>query len=1021
VNTASEPTISVGDDQRIKQLQSLTDDLRCWEVRRWHLVDGWTRDGAPLPPRAVWAAARQLYQLDCPAVAVPDNWPHDETYLEIGAFGYGCLRLTGDDGLVSVHPVNEYSRRFRLPWRCGGASATLAPIRDRQVGLATVGDRWAARIVQVEPDVDTVCRILRAVWEVAKANERIREELLQLAEAAVAMIRWPSGSADYVSRVSHLENHQRHWFEVSIRTHPEPLTSEQRASLHAAAEVLANGLRELKQAHGCEGSVKLIGYAHTDLEWLWPEPVSAPAVVGQFAGALGQLARLPEYTFGQAGSYLYSLLERHDPQIFADLVGAVAAGRWEPLTGMWVEPDANMLSGESLTRQLLHGQAYYQAKFGVRAEVCWLPDTFGFSGALPQLLAGSGISYFFTTRLAQTDVQPHHGALFRWEGIDGSRLLAFAATNPSGYQCAPSVRSIRMSWQAYPDSGVYRHTLQPLGYANGIGPTDDDLADARVIASLPGIPETRFTSVRDFFTDADRQTRHRALPVWRGELFMEAFRGIYTTQGRTKVLHRRAESSLGAAEVTDALRVLRTGAAPQDMTQTWCRLLSRQTHDIISGTCVGEIHAAAERDFTDIAATAVKVTDEALAALGDDLCAGEGGTALLLVNPTLSWRPVRAVLPDPHGAGQPVAGGRVLASAKLVPPLSALWGETWASPGVAVTGPALENDLVRVVVTDHGFLGSVYDKRLRAELLAAPANTIRAYLDRPFHWDAWGLAHNYEQFPLEPPTCVGVEVTESGPYRASVRVTWRFRDSRIEQDIRLWAGSARVDFATRIDWHERRVLLRTYFPTVVHSDYATYECAYGVVHRPTQASSTWDRVRFETPAHRFVDLSNETGGVTLLNDGRYGHHVRGGELSMSLLRSPVFPDPYADEGEHVFQYALYLHPGDWLSGGVLAEASDLNCPLPVVATSGAGSGVWRPITVEGVPLALGTLKGCEMSSGLVLRAYEPAGRRGRVTVTPPPGWAVSAELNLLEDIVGPPDFTFGPHQIRTWSIDRADR
>jgi alpha-mannosidase len=1004
------------DPSRIKQLRQLALDLRCWEVRRWAVVGGWTVNGIVLPPGAVWAKQRRLYRVECPSVAVPDDWSAGETYLEIGAFGYGSLRLTAADGRTSTWPVNEYSRRFGLPGSDCAVHATVAPIRDRRVGLATTGDRWMARLIQIEPDLDTFCRTIDAICGVATAGQSCREDLLRLAEAAVAAVEWPSASANFVSRVSHRENHPRHWFDVPADTHPEPLTGRQRGSLRAAAATLAHELWERKDADRTPGSVKLIGYAHTDLDWLWPEAVSLPAVIGQFAGTLAQLHRFPGYRAGQAGSYLYSLLEQHAPEVFADLVAAVAGGSWELLTGMWVEPDANMLSGESLCRQLLHGQAYFQSRFGRRSEVCWLPDTFGFSGALPQILAGAGIRYFFTTRLSKTEVRPHHDNLFEWEGIDGTRVLAFASASPGGYQCVPSVQSVTAAWQVYADDGVYPHALQPLGYANGIGPTDNDLADARVLATVPGLPATAFTTAQSYFADAERHTRHKALPVWRGELYMEAFRGTFTTQGRTKVSHRRAESALIVAEVVSALRTLRTGAPPEDLSGVWRRLLTRQTHDIVSGTCAGEVHQAAEGEFAAIATEAHAVAGRAMADIGADLAGAAPGPGLLFVNPTMSWRTVRAVLP----AGQPVAGGSVLASGIRVPPLGAVWGSAWESPGVAASGSAIENELVRVEIADDGSIRSVYDRRQGREMLAGPANVLRAYLDRPHYWDAWELADNYHRYPLEPLACTGVEVTESGPYRAAVRVGWRFRDSRVEQDIQLWAGSARIDVATRIDWHERRVLLRAYVPTAVTSDHATCECAYGVTRRPTAADSAWDRIRFEVPAHRFVDVSDSAGGMALLNDGRYGHHVDGGALSMSLLRSPVFPDPFADEGVHEFRYALYPHPGDWLSGGVLAEAADLNCPMPVVPAAAAGSGTWQPVRLSGLPLALGTFKAGERSTGLVLRAYEPAGGRGNVDLELPVGWAVRAELNLLEDVTGAPGFHFGPYQIRTWSIDRVE-
>ncbi len=999
------------DELRVHQLGAIVADLACWVVRRYAMVDGWTCDGAPIPPGEVWARQRKLYRLDCAEITVPDGWPVEDTYLEIGGYAYGRLRMTTPDGATRTHAVNEYSRRLPLSGPRFAVDATLAPIRDRQVGLATVGDRWSVRLALVEPGLDEFCRTLLAVRDLATADERYRAELLDLAAQAIGAIGWPTGSADYVGRISHRENHGRHWYHVPVKAYPKALSGSARVNLVTARALLDEGLRRLRSERPVNGSVRLLGYAHTDLDWMWPEPVSIPAVVGTVAGALGQLARMPGYRFGLAGSYLYSLVERHDPEVFGRLTAAVTDGRWELLTGMWVEPDATMLGGESLTRQLQEGQAYFQSRFGRRSEVCWLPDTFGFTGALPQLLAGAGIRYFFTTRLAAPAVTPAPSSLFHWEGIDGTRILAYSSQYPDGYQCVPSVESLRTAWRSYDADGVYPHALQPLGYANGIGPTDGDLADASILASMPGVPAAEFTSAAGYFADAERRVRHRSIPAWRGELYMDGFRGTYTTQGRTKVLHRRAETGLLTAEAVGALRVLRTGGPAEDLAEPWRRLLSKQTHDIVAGTCVGEIHRTAEREFADIAGFAGKATERALTAIADDL--PDDGTAepgLLFVNPTLVPRPVRAELAD----------GTVLSSSRTVPPLGAVWGRSFPLTPAMAVGRTLETGRVRLQLGADGTVTSLYDKVCDREMLAGPANRIRAYLDRPYHWDAWELSANYRDFELEPLVCTGMEVVESGPARAALRVAWTFRDSRIEQDVRVWADSARVDFVTRIDWRERRVLLRTYVPTTVTADHATFECAYGVVGRPTAADTAWDQARYETAAHRFVDLSDDRGGIALLNNGRYGHHVSGGELSLSLLRSPVFPDPYADEGEHEFRYALFPHSGDWLAGGVPAEAADLNAALPVIATTGKGDGQWRPFGFDGLPLALGTLKAGGKGIGLVLRTYEPAGARGEVQVTLPTGWAFGAELDLLEDPTGTPGFTFGPHQIRTWSLDRVD-
>ena len=399
--------------------------------------------------------------------------------------------------------------------------------------------------------------------------------------------------------------------------------------------------------------------------------------------------------------------------------------------------------------------------------------------------------------------------------------------------------------------------------------------------------------------------------------------------------------------------------------------------------------------------------------------AGEGGgEALLAVNPDLSPRSLRAVLPWAFPGAQPVAGGgAVVSSALAVAGLeAAVVREAPAAGGLSVSPERLENDLVRVALAADGTLASVWDKRAGREVLAGRGNQLWAYVDKPREWDAWDVDAGYadegaELHASEPP-----EVVERGPHRAAVRTVRSFRDSRIVQDVRLWAGSARIDFATRLDWHDRRLLVKARFPLAVRSARASFETAFGVVERPTHRNTSWDEARFEVAGHRFADLSEPGYGAALLNDGRYGHHALGSELGLSLLRSPTWPDPLADEGVQEVVYALYPHTGGWLEGGVLAEAEDLNRPLLVRRVTAAGEARLRPVVLDGLPLGLGALKSLEDGGGLVLRAYEPQGARGAARLTLPDDWALESAADLLERPTGEPALEFGPFQVRTWRL-----
>jgi alpha-mannosidase len=495
-----------------------------------------------------------------------------------------------------------------------------------------------------------------------------------------------------------------------------------------------------------------------------------------------------------------------------------------------------------------------------------------------------------------------------------------------------------------------------------------------------------------------------ALPVWSGELYLELHRGTLTTQGRTKRAHRRAERDLVAAEALGALEALAGGELPASLEPAWRVLLRNEFHDILPGSSIREVYEEAEAELAEVSRTAQAAIDAALDRLAARLD-GEGA-GVLVVNPDLTARPLRAVLPD--GSALTAPGTLAGLEARVVSP-----GDP--AGAVSASGHVLENDLVRVELAADGTLASVRDKRLDREVLDGRGNQLWAYVDKPRQWDAWDLEATYaddgEEIPAD-----SVLVVENGPHRAALRVERRFRDSRIVQDVRLWAGSARIDFATTLDWHDRRWLLKARFPLAVRSPRATFETAFGVVERPTHRNTSWDEARFEVAGHRFADLAEPGFGVALLNDGRYGHHALGSELGLSLLRSPVWPDPLADEGEQEVVYALLPHAGGWLDGGGLAEAEDLNRPLPARPVGrGAGASL-RPLRVDGLPVALGALKPLEDGGGLLLRVYEPQGARGRVRLELPDGWTADAQLDLLEREAGPPDLELRPFAVRTWRL-----
>ncbi|HEY3477396.1 MAG TPA: glycoside hydrolase family 38 C-terminal domain-containing protein, partial [Streptomyces sp.] len=555
-----------------------------------------------------------------------------------------------------------------------------------------------------------------------------------------------------------------------------------------------------------------------------------------------------------------------------------------------------------------------------------------------------------------------------------------------------------------------------------VGPTDEDIETTELLSRLPGIPDTAFGSASDYFTGLREKVDASEIPVHRGELYLEAHRGTYTAQGRTKSAGRDAEWSLVTAEALQAMHTL-VGGSAQPATDDWRTVLDCQAHDVITGVSIAEVHTDAETRLRDIARRA-KARQRATTRLLARAVAPRGATpGFAVANPTLSERPLRLRVPADWNIGQRVGPDtRVLTAPDPLPPLSVTWREPVADvPAPAAATPTgggvmLENSEVRLLVGRGGAIDRLHDKRTGRDVLTGPGNVLSAWLDRPHFWDAWELSAEYRGCPLEPLVCESVETVESGPHRAAVRIRLRFRDSTVVQDIRLWAGSARVDIRTEIDWHERRVALRAGFPVPTADADAIFECPYGVVHRPTSPEPADSDAQFEVPGQRFAAVEAADGWIALLNNGRYGHRVRNGELSLTLLRSPVFPDPSCDEGRQQVTYAVLPYRGGWLDGGVLAEAEDLNAPLTAERWRLDRPGTWQALGASGLPLGLGAFKAAEDGDGLVLRVYEPAGRPGAARVAPPDGWRIHEELDLLEDSAGAPAYDFRPHQIRSWRL-----
>jgi alpha-mannosidase len=986
-------------------------------------IGGWSFDGAPIVVGAPWPDRDGVHDFKSGGFEVPADWPLAEARLVLDAGGESLLTIAyasgrrlplGLDVNHTEFPLDETAGTLEIEAVARGPFWT--PVRHPHLARAEIA--W------IETGLDDLVRTISLAIDLAAeiapeagGGHELFWPLLDLAENAMARLAWPTATAAVVARQSRYAAGYERAMDGNPFA-PVPLPDEARASIAPTVAWMQGELRALKTKFPPQGAVAMMGHAHIDTAWLWPIEETRRKVRRTFATASDLLRRHPQFRHVQSFAEYYRGLEDDDPALLDAVKADVAAGRWEPVGGLWVEPDINMPSGESLVRQALYGQLYFQRTFSKRHSAAWLPDTFGFTPALPQILIGAGLTSLYTVKIGWSETNRFPHTRFWWQGIDGSRLLVHHMIHPEdNYNGQVTPRALLRVWRNNADKQAASETIYPIGFGDGGGgPTAEMIAAQAALADFPLVPATRFASVADYYAKAREEAEAAGIETWAGELYLEYHRGVLTSQARTKRLHRQAEQALVAAEFLSCAAHILGGPAPASLEPQWRTLMINQFHDILPGSSIPEVYARTEPELAGVVAAAGAVADAALDGLAEQL-GGEGEAALLVVNPDAGARPLRLVSPSPIPGGQVAEDGFVLAASGIVAPMSVAVVRPTSSNHVAVEARALENEHLRVEFGDDGTLTRVFDKQFSREALAGRGNQIWAWRDQPRVYDAWDIEGDYRRSGEEV-TAQSIEIAEAGGQRGALRIVRRFRDSTITQSVRLWPASKRIDFATRLDWRDRRTLLKAHFPLAIHADHATFECAFGVQHRPTHRNTSWDAAKFEVAAHRFVDLSEPGYGVALLNDGRYGHEALGSDLSISLVRAPTLPDRLADEGAHAFTYSLLPHAGSWWDAGVLAEAEDLNRPL-MFRSVRAEERSTPIVSVAGARVGLGALKPAEDGDGLILRLYEPAGARGPIEIDPPVGWSVAGETSLLEDPIAPPSDHIRPFEIRSWRLRKT--
>ncbi|RLU87622.1 alpha-mannosidase [Streptomyces griseocarneus] len=769
-----------------------------------------------------------------------------------------------------------------------------------------------------------------------------------------------------------------------------------------ARELLADALAA--PAHASAHRISAVGHAHIDSAWLWPLRETVRKVARTTSNMTALLEDEPDFVYAMSQAQQFAWIKEHRPEVYARVKKAVAEGRFVPVGGMWVESDTNMPGSEALARQFVHGKRFFLEEFGVETEEVWLPDTFGYSAALPQLVKLAGNKWFLTQKISwsQSNKFPHH--TFWWEGLDGTRVFTHFPpidtynAQLSGQEIAHAVRNFR-------EKGGATRSLAPTGWGDGGGGTTrEHLARAKRLADLEGAARVVFEKPSAFFEKAHAEYGHA--PVWVGELYLELHRATLTSQARTKQGNRRSEHLLREAELWAATAAVRTGFRyPYEaLDRLWKTVLLHQFHDILPGTSIAWVHREAAETYAAVAAELEEIIGGALTALAGDGPAG--GTVVFNT--------------APHARGGVEAHGAAVAEPAGGPAAVARPREGG--------GFVLDNGLLRVEIDERGLVVSVYDPAAGRESVApgTAANLLQLHQDFPNMWDAWDVDHFYRNTVTDLTDVESLEPTDDG---AAVRVVRAFGASRVEQVLSLPAGEKRLDVATEVDWHETEKFLKAAFPLDLHTDRVAAETQFGHLYRPTHTNTSWDAAKFEACAHRFVHLEEPGWGVAVVNDSTYGYDVTRAErdgggtvttVRLSLLRAPRFPDPRTDQGVHRFRYALV--PDASLRDAV-REGYRINLPERRVPGS---AGVPPLVSVSGDSVVVSAVKLADDGSGdVVVRLYESLGGRASSRLTAGFTMGAVSVCDLLERPLSAVDaqddgieLSFRPFEIKTLRLVR---
>lgn len=802
-----------------------------------------------------------------------------------------------------------------------------------------------------------------------------------------------------------------------------------------------------------------VGHTHIDVAWQWTVAQTREKVARSFSTVLKLMEEYPEYIFMSSQPQLYQFLMKDYPKIYAKVKEKVKEGIWEPEGAMWLEADCNVTSGESLVRQILHGKRFFKEEFNVDNEVLWLPDVFGYSAALPQILKKSGVNYFMTTKIAWNQFNKIPNDTFMWEGIDGTEVLTHFITTTGPGQDRDSIfttynghiqpDAIMGAWRRYQNKDINNDVLVSFGWGDGGGGATIKMLEngRRLAKGIPGAPTVKMGTALDYFKRLEKNVKeNRKLPKWVGELYLEYHRGTYTSMGRNKRDNRECENLYIAAEKINSLAMSEGKSYPYDnIRNSWENILLNQFHDIIPGSSIKEVYDVTAEEYKILLENGNKVLDDGLDYISSKIHLQD--RCVIVLN-TLGFERndiAKFAVPedlenvaviDEDGEEilcQRIEGNNAIFFAKRIPAngyksFKIIEATNLVKEEVSLSNTEAENKFVKIKFNEKGDITSFIDKENNREILKAGAvgNEIQAFEDKPMCFDNWDIDIYYKEKMWKIDDVQNIEVVEKGHVRSTLRIERKFLNSKVVQYVHIYNELPRIDFESNFDWKEHDIVVKAAFPVDVNAHEATYEIQYGNVTRSTHENTSWDVAEFEVCGHKWVDISEGDFGISMINNCKYGHDIKNGNMRLTLLKCGTDPNPEADKEEHKFTYSIYTHAGSWKEANTPQMAYNMNTPLFTKieeAHSGELSTKMSLANVNKKNVMIEVIKKAEDSNELIIRMYEYENKRTEVKLQFNKEIEAICECDLMEnnlESINPNgnsiEFTITPYEIKTFKF-----